>query len=532
MLIFKKIIINNFGPYQNHQTIEFPDNKGVIIVWGNNGYGKTTLLNCFRYALWGTIYNRNETAKNICAYVNTEAISRGDDMSVELHMCFDEHNYILTRTFKRLNNTLGNRDTDYDNFTTLRRDQSILSPNETEHFLKTVLPEKISRFYLFDGELLSEYEALLDNNDTSIKIKTSIEDILGFPILQNCCYDVQTIRQEYDNIAVKVSAKLDSTKMVSRLLDKEIEKTSNLKKGLSELCSSLESQQTELGKINLQLKNTESYRSTMSKISSKNSLISNINDRITKRIADLAILLDEAWKVIIAPLISELIEKKTKEKDILTEKKYKIDKKEVYKEIFNEICSGKITSCPICNAQINKDSISYINKRIDDLIKSDDVSFSEEEYNALLAEINQLKGYISNSDKKQISTFINDINEDQINISLLKNEILGLEKKKKNIKPEIAENELSQLIPKRDEIKKSIECLEKGIQDANKNISESENNINIYKTKIAKSENADVKKTMSDLKTCENIQDIFESCIESFRQKKKKDIEKDASNIL
>lgn len=52
MLQFTGLVIENFGPFKGTQTVDFVGADGVTIIWGNNGRGKTTLLNihqiCFR----------------------------------------------------------------------------------------------------------------------------------------------------------------------------------------------------------------------------------------------------------------------------------------------------------------------------------------------------------------------------------------------------------------------------------------------------------------------------------------------------
>lgn len=47
MLRFTSLTIENFGPFKGDQTIDFTNDNGVTIIWGNNGRGKTTLLNIF-----------------------------------------------------------------------------------------------------------------------------------------------------------------------------------------------------------------------------------------------------------------------------------------------------------------------------------------------------------------------------------------------------------------------------------------------------------------------------------------------------
>lgn len=73
MLHFNKLILHNFGPYKGQQIIDFTTESGVTIFWGNNGRGKTTLLNAFRYALFGVIQRRNGQLKHLSEMENEEA---------------------------------------------------------------------------------------------------------------------------------------------------------------------------------------------------------------------------------------------------------------------------------------------------------------------------------------------------------------------------------------------------------------------------------------------------------------------------
>ena len=65
MLRFKKIEMENFGTYKGVKEFNFTEKDGVTIVWGNNGLGKTTLLNAFKYVLFNKIVGRGneETPK-------------------------------------------------------------------------------------------------------------------------------------------------------------------------------------------------------------------------------------------------------------------------------------------------------------------------------------------------------------------------------------------------------------------------------------------------------------------------------------
>ena len=55
MLRLTGLRLNNFGPFKGEQFIEFPEDDGVTIVYGENMRGKTSLLNAIRFAFFGRV---------------------------------------------------------------------------------------------------------------------------------------------------------------------------------------------------------------------------------------------------------------------------------------------------------------------------------------------------------------------------------------------------------------------------------------------------------------------------------------------
>ena len=56
--------------------------------------------------------------------------------------------------------------------------------DELSTIVRKIVPEDTSRFFLFDGEILQEYQNLLDiDSKTSKRISQAIEDVLGVPAL-------------------------------------------------------------------------------------------------------------------------------------------------------------------------------------------------------------------------------------------------------------------------------------------------------------------------------------------------------------
>lgn len=198
MLKFTSLTIDNFGPYEGVQTIDFGSGDGVTLIWGDNGHGKTTLLNLFRYALFGRFQYRHESVDDILKLVNREGMKSGKyDFKVILKMVQDGKRYELTRQYSlRSGVSVPTRNDDYVQDVFLKVDGHLVA--NKEHELALIMPEDVSRFFLFDGELLQEYEELVkDETTVGDKIKKSIETILGVPILTNATNDTGFVLSEY-----------------------------------------------------------------------------------------------------------------------------------------------------------------------------------------------------------------------------------------------------------------------------------------------------------------------------------------------
>ena len=63
-------------------------------------------------------------------------------------------------------------------------------------FLNNILPEKLSRFFMFDGERAKEYRDLFMDAGHDVELRGLIEDILRFPILTQGAGDFSDICKE------------------------------------------------------------------------------------------------------------------------------------------------------------------------------------------------------------------------------------------------------------------------------------------------------------------------------------------------
>ena len=102
MLHLDSITLENFGPFKGKQTVNFPQEIGVGIVYGENMRGKTTLLNAIRFAFFGKIIGRGRREASLHTVGNWESTEAGIfGFSVVLGMTHEGRRYSLTRTCLR-----------------------------------------------------------------------------------------------------------------------------------------------------------------------------------------------------------------------------------------------------------------------------------------------------------------------------------------------------------------------------------------------------------------------------------------------
>jgi DNA sulfur modification protein DndD len=219
MLLLKRLEIEGFGPFAEKQTLHFPARPGVVVVYGENMRGKTTLLNAIRYAFFGKVLGRGRRERRIHSLSNRERAALGKyGFSVSLQFDFDDQPFELYRSHEpRVSDPAS--DSDYRSEVLLRRGDSVLNQTEQDRLLAQIFPEDISRFFLFDGELLQEYEELIINeSEVGPKISNAIERILGVPVLKAARRHLATLAEETDRQAAAEASRHQETESLGSAL--------------------------------------------------------------------------------------------------------------------------------------------------------------------------------------------------------------------------------------------------------------------------------------------------------------------------
>ena len=193
-----RLTLTNFMPYKGETILDFPQNpdRNTLIVLGDNMRGKTSLLNGIRWAFYEKAQGRHLRAIPLHLMPNRDAVAQGDwTMEARIEFEVDGVRYDLRREAKkRMTVSRPEKPEDYQVFAFMKKDGAAVAANEIEAEINRFAPEQVSRFFLFDGELLQEYEELLvEGSEQGKKIKNAIEQALGVPALINGRDDLQAL---------------------------------------------------------------------------------------------------------------------------------------------------------------------------------------------------------------------------------------------------------------------------------------------------------------------------------------------------
>lgn len=229
-MILKKIDIENFQIFYGKQHLEL--DKGLYIIHGKNGRGKSTFLNAVTWALFGEYLNRQGEPVTPTVMLNRDAEREGTTIfSVELSLADEEDTIRLKRSFDTADQGAGVR-------LSVERNGDILNRTDGEEVLRNLFDRDVSRFFLFDGEELRRYEELLFGEPSSAaEVRRSIEHILGLPTLTNAVEDLSSIAEAFDSAATKAARREKGAEQAAKVAAQREADLKCAKEDLSQLYS-------------------------------------------------------------------------------------------------------------------------------------------------------------------------------------------------------------------------------------------------------------------------------------------------------
>ena len=191
-MFLNELTITNVGPFSDSQTVKFSqnENKPITLIGGENGLGKTTIINSLALVLFGSRSKRIIEFDNYGKYLS-EMVHMGKERS-EIRLSFTRQvsgatkQYEVVREWSKAGNEL------FKCFIDGERDQSLTENSQWQKTINQLIPISIAGLAIFDGEKI---EALANPMRSNEILQTTIEGLLGLDLLTQLQIDLRKVEK-------------------------------------------------------------------------------------------------------------------------------------------------------------------------------------------------------------------------------------------------------------------------------------------------------------------------------------------------
>ncbi|ALC90608.1 hypothetical protein AM500_13040 [Bacillus sp. FJAT-18017] len=212
-MILQSIRLVNFRQYFGEQKISFSQSssKNVTIIHGENGSGKTALLNSFNWCLYG-----ENDLPNPNKIINDYAISitpNGERVAaiVEIEFKQDNIDYIITRSIQMEKNKNGNTYLEPQiKMQIIDSSGNCKEEDNVQNRIDQLLPNDLRTYFFFDGERIDN----LSKQEGSKDIKSAIKLMMGLEILERSILHTEAARKKFRS-DLKKNGNVETNKIIN-----------------------------------------------------------------------------------------------------------------------------------------------------------------------------------------------------------------------------------------------------------------------------------------------------------------------------
>ncbi|SOZ47894.1 conserved hypothetical protein [Cupriavidus taiwanensis] len=516
--------MQNFMPYKGETTLSFPqdETRNVMVIFGDNMRGKTSLLNALRWAFYGKALGRHLREIPLHELLNKEAAMEGDFV-IETAVTFvaDGHRYDLRRrAVKRALVAYPSRPEDFEVSVGLQKDGMAVLGHVVESEINRYAPEQVSRFFLFDGELLQEYESLLiEGSEQGRRIKEAIEQVLGVPTLVHGRDEAETLLKSFRRQQQK-----DLSHVVG--LERQVEKQAEfqrrqeaLEKDLAALRERLAQAKSERSTLDDELDRVDSIHRAKTRLD----LLKRRQGEIDKRLGAIAVerqsSLRDAWKDLLQPKLREI-------------KKALYDKQSTMTALMGEKASLEMKrddlrrmlqndACPTCGRPAEESKRAEIGAELGRVeVKLRGISVDHLSLGQITAKMREIDRLGASGAAARIHA----LDEERARLDV---ELTKVENDAEKTSDEIKGFDTAEIARKRvvrDSLLVEEGRLERDVDDRQREIEKVKRELSIIGKSLEDLPQARAKRSSAMVKICMAVENLFEESIERLRRKLKVEV--------
>ncbi len=240
----KLIKMVNFRQFYGENELGFSmdPEKNITLIHGENGVGKTTLLNAILWCLFEKLTPDFERPKEL---VNYEAMKENrSTCRVEVTFVYEGNEYLAQRHhIQGGTSPLKVYQIDEGNF------REMPGP---KGFINSVLPQDMAPYFFFHGEGV----ASISDSKSSAKFREAVRNILGFTFAEAAIDDLKKVRTEYTRNLANLSSKESGLKEAAERKANSEEKLERFRKKLQVMIAEAKDRSDDIQRIEETLGNS------------------------------------------------------------------------------------------------------------------------------------------------------------------------------------------------------------------------------------------------------------------------------------
>lgn len=526
------LTMQNFMPYKARTRIDFPtdDFRNVMLVFGDNMRGKTSILNALRWGFYGRALGRHSLQIPLQELLNKDAAAQ-DDWTFEIHAEFESNGHVYDlrrRAVKRDMIVAPQRPEDFVVQVYLTKDGIPVSGAQVESEINLIAPEQVSRFFLFDGELLQEYETLLiEGSEQGRQIKEAIEEVLGVPALIRG-------RDELGAL-LKAARKAQQTDLkrvqgLDTLAQQQAElsaKQDSFEKDLQNLIQQQDAVRTERTKLDDEIEASQSVHNAKIRLDALVERRKTINATQAQKRADRLGLLAIAWKDLLEVKVSVRRQQLEEERRQITQH---LGKRSVLEHRVHQLeFLIKDRECPTCKQHITEERRASIGAELGS-VQGEMQSFKDntEALQSISAQIEALNKIRGANVRDRVAAIEVDMQNAEV-------ELIRLDNEAERLRDEIHGYDTADISRKRalrDEKVKEEGRLQQDVSIQKKEIEKIKGELAVAQKTIEGMSGTRSLRSTTKARVCEDLETVFNQSIERLRDRLRETVQTRANDAF
>ena len=298
MISIKNIILNNFRNYKNAEVNLSQDN-GVFFIYGDNGAGKSTILNAINWCLYGDIVFHGV---EFTPEVKPNWANEGDTTEVKLIIQNDDNTYQFRRTVSGFDNVGVLEAREISDTGNAGRS---LPEYEVNSIIKQVLPENIKNLFFLSENFSNE---ILGHKSTN-SLKSNVHKVSELDTITSAIEHLDLTESYYAKTISKATKDYEKITSLASIIEHDKKMVDENEKGIELAKTKIAEHEEALNKLKEALVNSKQTRELVQQRDFWKSQLNDVEDNLAKDDASITECMHNTfYKVLLVDEIAEYSE--------------------------------------------------------------------------------------------------------------------------------------------------------------------------------------------------------------------------------